>query len=288
MRLAAAPISWGVCEVPGWGFQLERDRVLDDAVRLGLRDIEAGPPGFLPSDGGEARALISARGMNVVGGFVTTVLHSSERLEADLAALDRQAAWLKALGAEVLVLAAATGRDDYDAPTDLGVDEWRTLLASLPRAVEIARTHGLDTALHPHVGTVIESRESIDRVIRDSDIPLCLDTGHIFVGGGDPAAIAREHPERVRHVHLKDADGALALAVRERRIPYGEAVARGLFRPLGQGSAGIADVLRALKGAGYAGWGVLEQDIALRDAPTDANDPARDVARSRDFANARA
>jgi inosose dehydratase len=287
MRLAAAPISWGVCEVPGWGFQLERDKVLDDAVRLGLRDIEAGPPGFLPSDAREARDLVTARGMRVIGGFVTAVLHSSERLEADLVALDRQAAWLEALGAEVLVLAAATGREDYDAPAEPSIDEWKTLLASLPRAVDIARQHGLDTALHPHVGTVIESREAIDRVLRDSDIPLCLDTGHIFVGGGDPAAIAREHPARIRHVHLKDADGALAAAVRERRIAYGEAVARGLFRPLGQGGAGIADVLRALKGSGYAGWGVLEQDIALREAPTEANDPARDVARSRDFANAR-
>src|SRR6185503_11515673 len=111
MRLAAAPISWGVCEVPGWGFQIERDRVLDDAARLGLREIEAGPPGFLPSDAREARDLLSARGMRVIGGFVTAVLHSSERLEEDLAALDTQAAWLAALGAEVLVLAAATGRD---------------------------------------------------------------------------------------------------------------------------------------------------------------------------------
>jgi inosose dehydratase len=75
--------------------------------------------------------------------------------------------------------------------------------------------------------------------------------------------------------------------VRDRRIAYADAVARGLFRPLGQGGAGIADVLRALKASRYAGWGVLEQDIALREAPTDANDPAKDVARSRDFANAR-
>jgi inosose dehydratase len=287
VRLAAAPISWGVCEVPGWGFQLERDTVLADAARLGLRDIEAGPPGFLPADAGEARALVEGRGMRVVGGFVAAVLHSSERLEADLVALDRQAAWLAALGSEVLVLAAATGRDDYNVPSEPTLDEWKTLLASLPRAVEIARRHGLDTALHPHVGTVVESRESIDRILRESDIPLCLDTGHVFVGGGDPAAIAREHPQRIRHVHLKDADGALAAAVRDRRIAYADAVARGLFRPLGQGGAGIADVLRALKASRYAGWGVLEQDIALREAPTDANDPAKDVARSRDFANAR-
>jgi inosose dehydratase len=288
MRLAAAPISWGVCEVPGWGFQLGRDRVLDDAARLGLRDIEAGPPGFLPTDAGETRALLARHGVRVIGGFVTAVLHRPESLDAELASLERQATWLAALGSEVLVLAAASGGADYDVPAELTADEWRALLAALPRAREAARAHGLDTALHPHVGTAIESAASIDRILRESDIPLCLDTGHVFVGGSDPARIAREHPRRIRHVHLKDADGELATAVRERRVPYAAAVAQGLYRPLGDGDARIADVLAALKASGYAGWGVLEQDIALAGPPTEANDPAREVARSRDFARAHA
>ena len=264
MRLAAAPISWGVCEVPRWGYQLDRGRVLDDAARLGLREVEAGPPGFLPADAREARALLDKHDVRVIGGFVTAILHQADRLEAQLRALERQAAWLSDLGSEVLVLAA------------------------LPRAVEVARRRGLDTALHPHVGTVIETAASIARVLSESDIPLCLDTGHIFVGGGDPARIAREYPRRIRHVHLKDADRALASAVRERRIGYAAAVAKGLFRPLGEGDAGIADVLVALKASNYSRWGVLEQDIALAGPPTEANDPAREVARSRDFARAHA
>ena len=288
MRLAAAPISWGVCEVPGWGHQLDRERVFDDAARLGLRDIEAGPPGFLPADARDARALLARHGLHVIGGFVTAVLHRGDRLDAELASLDLQAKWLADLGAELLVLAAATGRDDYDVPAAPTDDEWRTLLAALPRAVEVARSRGLDTALHPHVGTVVETRAAIDRVLKDSAVPLCLDTGHIYVGGGDPAAIARAYPRRIRHVHLKDADASLAAAVRERRLGYADAVKRGLFRPLGDGGAGIADVLAALANAGYSGWGVLEQDIALAGPPTEANDPARDVARSRDFANAHA
>src|SRR6266850_2582081 len=288
MRLAAAPISWGVCEVPGWGYQLERGRVLDDATRLGLREIEAGPPGFLPEDAHEARELLERHGVRVIGGFVTAVLHRPESLDAELRSLERQAAWLSELGSEVLVLAAASGRQDYDRPVELTGAEWGALLAALPRAREIARGRGLDTALHPHVGTAIESAASIDRFLAESDVPLCLDTGHVFVGGGDPARIAREHPQRIRHVHLKDADGALSLAVRERRVPYAAAVAKGLYRPLGDGDARIAEVLAALKTSSYAGWGVLEQDIALGGPPTEASDPAREVARSRDFARAHA
>src|SRR3954469_3154840 len=143
MRLAAAPISWGVCEVPGWGYQLDRDRVLEDAARLGLSEIEAGPPGFLPADPREALAVLARHGVRVIGGFVTVVLHRADKLESQLSALDEQAAWLAALGSEVLVLAAATGRDDYDVPAAPSDDEWKTLLAALPRAVELARRHGL-------------------------------------------------------------------------------------------------------------------------------------------------
>lgn len=288
MKLAAAPISWGVCEVPNWGFQLPRERVLADVARLGLRDIETGPPGFLPDDDADARAFVDGHGLHVVAAFVTAVLHRNERLEDELASVDRQAARIAALGGEVLVLACATGREGYDAPAELTGEEWSALGRALRRVMAIAAGHGLRVALHPHVGTVIERATAIEHVLRESEVPLCLDTGHVFVGGGDPVRIARDHPARIAHVHLKDADAALAAAVRERRIPYAQAVKRGLFRPLGAGDARIAEVLAALREARYAGWAVLEQDIALDAPPTEGNDPVRDVIRSRDFALAHA
>ena len=133
---------------------------------------------------------------------------------------------------------------------------------------------------------MIETRRSIERVIAQSDVPLCLDTGHVFLAGGDPVAIARDHAARVRHVHLKDADASLAAAVRERRMGYADAVARGLFRPLGDGGVRMGDVLAELVRARYAGWAVLEQDIALRARPSDDDAPERQIARSRDFARA--
>ncbi|HZP95727.1 MAG TPA: TIM barrel protein [Candidatus Limnocylindria bacterium] len=287
LRLAAAPISWGVCEVPGWGYQLPPERVLGDMARLGLRDIEAGPPGFLPDDLAAARALLTGRGLRVIASFATAVLHRPDRLDSELLFVERRARRIASLGGTILVLAAATGQDGYDAPYTLREAEWRALLAALPRVVDVAASCGLTVALHPHVGTAIESAFAIDRVLRESDVALCLDTGHVFVGGGDAVRIAREHRGRVAHVHLKDADASLAAAARERRVPYARAVAQGLFRPLGDGDARIADVLAALRAGGYAGWAVLEQDIALAQAPAAEKDPARDVERSRDFVRMR-
>ena len=50
MRVAAAPISWGVCEVPGWGLMLPPERVLAEMAALGFKATELGPVGYLPLD----------------------------------------------------------------------------------------------------------------------------------------------------------------------------------------------------------------------------------------------
>src|SRR2546426_11311569 len=96
MKLAAAPISWGVCEVPGWGAQLSNARVLSDAAALGFRAIEAGPPGFLPASAAESRRLLDGFGLRLVGGFVTAVLHEPSPRPAEPAAARRPAQWLAA------------------------------------------------------------------------------------------------------------------------------------------------------------------------------------------------
>ncbi len=283
-KIAGAPISWGVCEVPNWGTQLAPERVLADAQRLGFRAMEAGPPGFLPSDAAAASRALDAHGLRCIGGFVTAVLHDRARRDAELAAVEQQAAWLRDAGAELLVLAAATGRDGYEGRTELTSAEWSCLMEMLPLVERLASAKKLTVALHPHVGTVIEQPQDIDRILTGSHVRLCLDTGHVFVGGGDPAAVARAAGTRVAHVHLKDADAKLSAAVRDGSVSYAAAVQEGLYRPLGDGDAGISDVLTELRSAGYAGWYVLEQDVALTDASAD---PLPSIERSLMFVSAR-
>ena len=286
-KIAAAPISWGVCEVPNWGVQLAPDRVLADAARLGFIAVEAGPPGFLPADPRAAARMLDAHGLRCIGGFVTAVLHDRARRDAELASVEQQVNSLRALGSDLLVLAAATGRDGYDERTELTDAEWATLFESLPMVEAIARAAKLEVVVHPHVGTVIEQPQDIEKVLERSHVGLCLDTGHVFVGGGDPAAIARAAGRRVRHVHLKDANAKLASDVRDRRLSYASAVQQGLYTPLGDGDARIGDVLTVLREGGYDGWYVLEQDIALKDASADPLRVIEAIERSLTFVSAR-
>jgi inosose dehydratase len=268
VKLAGAPISWGVCEVPDWGLQLTSDRVLKDMSTLGLRATEAGPPGFLPADPSVARALLDRHGLRLVGGFVTAVLHDPTVRAAALADVERQAAWLGSLGAAVLVLAAASGRTGYSAGDAIDDAGWTALFASLDEVAAIASRRHLTLAVHPHFGTVIERAEDIERFLSGCAHGLCLDTGHVALGGADPADVAERAGDRVRHVHLKDIYAGLAAKVRDGSVDYAPAVRRGLYRALGDGSARIGDVLDILETRGYAGWYVLEQDVMLDSAPT--------------------
>src|SRR5688572_13136526 len=163
-RVAGAPISWGVCEVPGWGYQMDAERVLDEAARLGLTALEAGPEGFLPGEPQEMAHVLSEHGLELVGGFVPTVLHRPQARDSELASVERQAGLFAAAGASVLVIAAATGEEGYEESASLD-DEWDELFATLAMVEEIGAKHGLSVVLHPHYGTEIESPEHVERFL---------------------------------------------------------------------------------------------------------------------------
>jgi inosose dehydratase len=275
-RIAGAPISWGVCEVPGWGYQLDPSLVLRQMRDVGLVATELGPEGFLPRDPQEAASTLRAAGLSAVGGFVPVVLHDATH--DPLPVLDAALDSLVATGAGVVVLAAATGQAGYDERPVLDEAAWARLLANLDRLAARAAARGVVAVLHPHVGTLVERREDVERVLAGSGVPLCLDTGHLLVGGTDPVDLVRSVPERILHVHLKDVDETWAAKVRDGHVSYTEAVAAGMYRPLGQGDVDVAQIVRLLEGHGYQGWYVLEQDTVLTGPPAgeDAPDDVRD------------
>ncbi len=275
MRIAGAPISWGVCEVPGWGRVLDPETVLAEMASLGLSATELGPPDYLPSSPDKLRALLDEHGLQLVGGFLAVPLH----VESTVDEASRAAELLAEAGAEVLVLAAATGLDGYDERPDLTDGQWRTLIATAARIRDIAAGHGLRTVLHPHVGTHVERADEVARFLADSDLPLCLDTGHLLIGGTDPVELARRHPERIGHVHLKDVRADIAATVRSGEVGYTAAVRQRMYVPLGDGDVDVRALVELLRDKDYTGWLVLEQDTALGDGdPVDI--PVRDTARS--------
>jgi len=226
--------------------------VLAEMAALGLQATEFGPNGFLPAPGVARRQVLAQYGLRAVGGFVPVVAHQPER--DPLTELGTLFDEFVAAGSDTVVFAAVDGRDGYDDRTELDELGWRTLCRNLDRLAAAAVVRGLRPALHPHVGTLVERDGDVDRVLAGCGIPLCLDTGHLMVGGVNPLALARLAADRIAHVHLKDVDPGIAARVRSGVLGYTDAVKAGMYRPLGQGGANVAEVVSTLEAAGYDGW----------------------------------
>lgn len=280
-RIAGAPISWGVCEVPGWGHQMAPERVLREMADLGLAATEFGPDGFLPADPQQAADLLATHGMRAVGGFVPVVLFDDFR--DPLPEVERALAHFRAASATSLVLAAASGTEGYDARPVLDETQWEVLLANLDRIRDVAGEQGIEATLHPHVGTMVENAEEVDRVLTGSTIGLTLDTGHLMVGGADPVAITRAATDRIRHTHLKDVRADVAARVRAGELTYTDGVRQGLYVPLGQGDVDVAAIVRTLEDADYQGWYVMEQDTILDAEPQAGTGPVAEVRTGLEF-----
>ncbi len=286
-RLAGAPISWGVCEVPDWGRILAPDRVLAEMASLGLRATELGPVGYLGVDPGNVRRLLSTHGLRAVGGFVPLVLHDPAQRDRTRTEAEGVARMLEGTGADVFVTAAVAD-DRWGPPVALDTSGWDHLLAQLAELDQLCAAHGLRQVLHPHVGTQVETAQDVERVLAASPVSWCLDTGHLAVAGVDVVEFAERHAARVGHVHLKDVRRAVAGPVRVGERTLAQGTKDGLFCALGRGDVPVATVVERLEVAGYDGWYVLEQDIAIdRGADLESVHPADEVAVSIAYLKAR-
>jgi inosose dehydratase len=285
-RLGAGPISWGVCEVPGWGRMLPADRVLREMRSVGITATELGAPGFLPHDAGALRAELERLEVRLVGGFVPLVLHDPDQREKALASARATAALFEDCGGTAFCSAALV--DDGWAPrVPLDDAQWDHLLSMLVELDELADAHGLTHALHPHVGTLVETADDVARVLERSSVHWCLDTGHLTIGGYDPLQFVHDAAGRVGHVHLKDVRLDLAAKVRSSELSLMHGVQRGLFRPLGKGEVAIAEIVTALEISRYDQWYVLEQDTAITgEEPPPGEGPVRDVRESVEYLKA--
>src|ERR1035437_10199615 len=166
-RVAGAPISWGVCEVPGWGWQLDSATVLSQMREVGLVATEFGPEGFLPDDPRLKARTLADNGLRAVGGFVPVVLHDSTH--DPVPEIEQALKGFTTAGAGTLVLAAATGIDGYDEQPALDDAGWQVLLTNLDRLELVASRSGITATLHPHVGIMVETADDVERVPRSEE-----------------------------------------------------------------------------------------------------------------------
>jgi inosose dehydratase len=275
IRIANAPCSWGALEfdlaAPAPGYA----EVLDEMAATGYAGTELGDFGFMPTDPGQLRGELVRRGLALLAAFVPIALADSAAQAAGAEVAVRTARLLAAASdARPLIVLAddngsvATRREHAGRVLPehgLRDAQWDTFAAGAERVARAVRdATGLRTVFHHHCAGWVETPAEIDALMRRTDpglLGLCVDTGHLTYGGGDPVATLSRYADRVWHVHFKDCDPAVARQARERGWDYFEAVRRGIFCELGRGSVDFPAVATALAARGYGGWVVVEQDV---------------------------
>jgi inosose dehydratase len=170
---------------------------------------------------------------------------TEDSVRADLATKKALVSKLSAVGAQVLVtggpfILRETIKEEY----------YRVTGSYLNEVGEETRAHGMRLAHHPHLGTLFQGSEDVERLLDYTDekvVGACLDTAHLPAAGVDPVSFVREHSKRIKHAHIKD-------------------VRDGKFVELGEGTVDLDSVFKELKNQGYDSWLVAELDIPSKTA----------------------
>ncbi len=264
-----APVSFGVFEMT------PDDAVLPDPEDLllaisasGYEGVDLGPVGYLGGVGQIGERLIS-QGLSLTGGWLQFDFlheeHFAQQLSALPATLDifcaaSAAADRAGNGRPAPHPTLAEGGGRTGGSDRLGASQWSLVAKGVSEVAQRCRERGLEPTFHHHMGTCIETPNEIDELLERTDVGLCLDTGHLLLGGGDPVEGLRRWSRRVNHVHIKDASLAVVEQVRREQLPMIELWRRHGFVPLGAGNMDVDGFLSELRSSDYRGWMVVEED----------------------------
>ncbi len=300
ITVANAPVSYGAFELTVGILPNVPDgaMVMDEVAAAGYAGIDLGPAGYL-ADNDHLAGELRRRSLGLAGGFFELPFSDPAGMKAAIKSLDSllevfDAAAPAADGLKPRPTLADIGSDARRArpaqsalDRSLGFDKegWKRFADGVEMSLARCRERGYEPTFHHETGTHIEAVWEIEKLLELTSIGLCLDTGHLLLGGGDPAVKVREWKRRINHVHLKDARKQVVEQIIREVAPLSEIWKRKAFCRLGDGDLDVDSVLDALRG-GYSGWLVVEQDV-LPDEGDPLGTPARDQRANRQFLAAR-
>jgi len=292
IRVANAPISWGVMEHVELPPDYSYGRVLDEIKAAGYSGTELGPYGFLPADSAILRAELEKRSLTLCSAFVDIELGNAAAHADGLAFVERSARLISEAGARLLILSdkitparnAVAGRPNEANQISWNNSEWQAASTAIRSVIALCRTMGLRVAFHHHAGSHVETPEEVDRLFSlfpSDQLGLCLDTGHYVYCGGDTVSFLEKQVSRVWCVHLKDMYENKAAEARNSKMNFHAAVRHGIFAPLGKGDIDFPEVVALLQNGHFDGWVVVEADVLPGGVGADA--PLPNAIAGRDY-----
>jgi inosose dehydratase len=261
MLIGNAPCSWGINYPTGNSYTWQQ--YLDEVAAAGYGGTELGPFGFLPRDKAVLGQELDKRGLALIGATHVHTFGDRESAPVLMATLRELAPLLRDLGARHLVIMDESNW--YPSGQEGVLDEagWQGLVATVREAQAVIEGEfGLKASFHPHIGTGVQFEAQIDRLLADTEIDLCFDTGHHAFWNQDPLAYMKKVWGRIAYMHLKNVDAAVRQLVLDGKLTVADSYGAGVMAPLPDGAVDIQAVVRFLEDKGFDGPIVVEQDVA--------------------------
>ncbi len=263
-RIGVNPIAWSNDDMQELGADITLATCLGEARAAGFEGIELGHK--FPRSAAELRPILQDYDIDLIGGWYSAALLKRSAAE-EIEAAGAHMKLLKDMGCTIFIMAETTDavHGERNIPLHqspvLGAGQWRQFGAAVSEFAARLRDLGFTPAYHHHMGTVVETRDEIDRFmeVTGENMELLLDTGHAMFAGVDPVALARDYAKRITHIHAKDIRLPVKTAL-ERSDSFLDAVVKGVFTVPGDGDVDFASVLKAVSKAGYEGWLVVEAE----------------------------
>lgn len=234
LAIGVCPDQWGVW-FPEDEKQMGPRRAMQEMAEAGFEILETGPFGYFPRDPAELKRWTDEFGLRVVAGTGWGILHKEEAWPTTEATFRAIAETHAAMGAEYIVHLPPLYRDDktwqFTDDRVLSDAAWNLYVNNANRLGKLLLDdYGLKMVLHPHGDSHIETPDEIAHILDATDptyVNLCLDSGHVVYGGGDPVDLVRRYADRVTYVHIKAFDADITRQAHEEDWPFGEAVTKG-------------------------------------------------------------
>jgi len=270
IRLGIQPTCWTNDDFPEIGDTTPFQVILDETKACGFEGGSTGHnyPKHLPS----LKDALERRSLSITSTWVGTQFTAEGQYFATLETVREQIAFLKAVGTRDLVvaeLAAAVNQVRTKAVLNdrpvFNEAQWYLLQKGLNEAGRIAAKEGMHLCYHPHVGTGVQDRGEIDRLMGGTDLStvwMCLDTGHAYFASVDPIQLTRDYIDRIGHIHLKNVRKEVMNRAVQGRYSFYQSICEGIFTVPGDtaGAIDFAPIFELLVNHKYKGWLVVEAE----------------------------
>ncbi|MFJ3525556.1 myo-inosose-2 dehydratase [Pseudomonas sp. NPDC090203] len=270
IRIGINPISWSNDDLPALGGETPLSTALSEGREIGYEGFELN--GKFPKDAKGVADVLKPYDLALVSGWYSSRL-ASRSVAEEIEAIARHVELLKHNGAKVLVYGEVADSIQgqrirlVERPRFHSEAAWQQYADKLTELARFTLSQGVRLAYHHHMGAYVESPEDIDKLmaLTGSEVGLLFDSGHCYMGGGEPLAVLRKHIDRVCHVHFKDVRKPVVQLARNNLWSFPDCIVNGTFTVPGDGDIDFAALLDVLIKARYEGWLVVEaeQDPAV-------------------------